>query len=203
VYDSAPVGRAEVIERLERVLNARGRALLTGSAGVGKTEVAMAIAARAEARGETVLWLATLPTDRDIPGATAAALVATVSAFADEGIDPDAGSADAHPRVTGILDGLPGPQRGAVAMLCREAPIPDGGWDPIALRMALARVLRTLAERGPVLLIVDGAQRMDADSAGLLRFALHLAPSALRVISIETPEADAGTAGPEPLWVPS
>ncbi|MFE5635455.1 hypothetical protein, partial [Streptomyces sp. NPDC056543] len=73
----APVGREELLSRLERVLHSRGRALLTGTAGVGKTEVALAEAARAEARGETVLWLATLPADRDIPGAAAAALVAS------------------------------------------------------------------------------------------------------------------------------
>ncbi|MGW7308368.1 AAA family ATPase, partial [Streptomyces sp. NPDC054835] len=76
----APVGREELLARLERVLQSRGRALLTGPAGVGKTEVALAAAARAEARGETVLWLATLPSDRDIPGATAAALLASVAA---------------------------------------------------------------------------------------------------------------------------
>ncbi|MYV64760.1 hypothetical protein GT043_02040, partial [Streptomyces sp. SID2131] len=56
------------------------RALLTGPAGVGKTEVALAEAARAEARGETVLWLASLPSDREMPGASAAALVASVAA---------------------------------------------------------------------------------------------------------------------------
>ncbi|MCZ0982119.1 hypothetical protein O1L60_33185 [Streptomyces diastatochromogenes] len=64
----APVGREELLARLERALHTRGRALLTGPAGVGKTEVALAEAARAEARGETVLWLAPLSSDREIPG---------------------------------------------------------------------------------------------------------------------------------------
>ncbi|MGW7198224.1 hypothetical protein ACWGH9_19175, partial [Streptomyces chryseus] len=76
----APVGRTELLTRLERVLHTRGRALLTGPAGVGKTELALAAAARAETRGETVIWLATLPADRDMPGAAAAALVASVGA---------------------------------------------------------------------------------------------------------------------------
>ncbi|MFD5425653.1 AAA family ATPase [Streptomyces sp. NPDC127084] len=243
---TAPVGRAEVIERLERVLHARGRALLTGSAGVGKTEVALAISARAQARGETVLWLATLPGDRAIPGATAAALVASVSAtlspagqlgphgaeaattadsparvMADaprpadaqlHGLPGASGTPGAHGAASApgtpydVRDGLPGPQRDAVAMLCREAPVPEGGWDPIALRLALAQILRTLAGHRPVLLVVDGVQRIDPDSADLLRFALHLAPPTLRVIAIETPEAhdpDIGAAGPEQLWVPS
>lgn len=251
-YRPAPVGRTELLARLERVLHTRGRALLTGPAGVGKTELALATAARAESRGETVLWLPTLPTDRGIPGAAAAALVASVSACvswppprtpngpAEAGGargpgTPGGTSGQGGPVATGaqgILDALPGPQRTAVAMLCREAPIPDGGWDPIALRLALAQILRTLAARGPALLVVDGVQRIDTASADLLRFALHLAPDALRVIAVETPEAyspDHGpgpgpgwsqsgaprteapgpgvrqpdAAGPEPLWVPS
>ncbi|WP_329620150.1 AAA family ATPase [Streptomyces sp. NBC_01255] len=236
----APVGREELLARLERVLHGRGRALLTGPAGVGKTELALAEAARAEARGETVLWLATLPSDREIPGAAAAALVASVAATVNwPGLGtpvPDPSAADPHPArpssiaepasatgpsspagpspagpspaapfapgapfapagpfapgvlASGVFDELPGPQRTAVAMLCREAPIDAGGWDPIALRLGIARILRALACRGPVLLVVDGVQHIDADSADLLRFALHLAPPALRVVAVETPE---------------
>ncbi len=221
VYRPAPVGRAELLARLERVLHSRGRALLTGPAGVGKTELALAAAARAESRGEAVIWLATLPADRDIPGAAAAALVASVAACVSW---PAAGTARSGPGGPGdpagpgtydLLDGLPGPQRTAVAMLCREALIPDGGWDAIALRLGLAQILRTLAARGPVLLVIDGVQRVDDTSADLVRFALHLAPPALRVLAVETPSpygsepSEGGTprpdpaAGPEPLWVPS
>ncbi|MFF4871393.1 AAA family ATPase [Streptomyces sp. NPDC000961] len=262
----APVGREELLARLERALHTRGRALLTGPAGVGKTEVALAGAARAEARGETVLWLASLPSDREIPGASAAALVASVAATVTwpgsgavrtEPSDaaapgtplpalpapggpktPAAQTAGAHgtgpytsgpyaadpvapgPYTTGVFasgvfDELPGPQRTAVAMLCREAPIDADGWDPIALRLGIAQILRTLTCRGPVLLVVDGVQHVDPDSADLLRFALHLAPPALRVVAVETPEPYGEAHDPygEPhrsedphashLWVPS
>ncbi|MEU3606076.1 AAA family ATPase [Streptomyces sp. NPDC035033] len=238
----APVGREELLARLETVLHARGRALLTGPAGVGKTEVALAAAARAEARGETVLWLAALPADRAIPGAAAAALVASVASTAARpgprpepvpaGEDgppgtPGPGAPGEPPSgvfAAGLFDDLPGPQRTAVAMLCREAPIQQGGWDPIALRLGIARILRALTSRGPVLLVVDGAEFLDPDSTDLLRFALHLAPPSLRVIAVETPEpyGDAHPAGgprtgtgasgrPHPghaahsahLWVPS
>ncbi|MCX4821176.1 LuxR C-terminal-related transcriptional regulator [Streptomyces sp. NBC_01142] len=206
-YRPAPVGRADLLA--QRVLHTRGRALLTGHAGVGKTEVALAAATRAESRGETVLWVATLPADRDIPGAVAAALVASLSACSWPAARSHGG-----PGAYDILERLPGPQRTAVAMLCREAPVPDDGWDPIALRLALAQTLRTFAAQGPVLLVVDGVQRIDADSADLLRFALHLAPPTLRVIAVETPAAygpdtpatstqQPDAAGPEPLWVPS
>ncbi|WP_149181450.1 LuxR family transcriptional regulator [Streptomyces sp. TRM49041] len=166
-YRSTPVGRAALLERLDRTLRSRGRAVLTGPAGVGKTEVAQAAAAEATSRGETVLWLAPQPADRDMPGAAAAALVASVPPSA--------------------LDGLPGPQRAAVAVLCREATAPDTGWDPIALRLGLSRILRTLAEKDPVLLVVDDTRHLDPDSADLLRFALHLAPPGLRVLAVETP----------------
>ncbi|MFF0430714.1 LuxR C-terminal-related transcriptional regulator [Streptomyces sp. NPDC004327] len=286
------MGREELLGRLERVLRTGGRALLTGPAGVGKTEVALAAAGRAEGRGETVLWLATLPADHDIPGAAAAALVASVAAnlpwpdpaaaedgpatptrpgapaehgHGNEGSAPAtangtangaggaAGSGSGHERVagalatvgpvrptalpaqrtdaavsvavagspdtaparlgvtaSGVLDGLPGPQRAAVAMLCREAPPEDGGWDPIALRLGIAGILRALTARGPALLVVDGVQHIDADSADLLRFALHLAPPALRVVAVETPQAygkSNGYGGADAhdcrLWVPS
>ncbi|MFI9583584.1 AAA family ATPase [Streptomyces sp. NPDC052236] len=209
-YRPAPVGRAELLARLDRVLHTRGRALLTGPAGVGKTEIALAAAARAESRGEHVVWVAMLPADRDIPGAAAAALVATIAAC----VSWPGARTHGDPGAYDVLAGLPGPQRTAIAMLCRETPIPDGGWDPIALRLALAHILRTLAAQGPVLLVVDGVQRIDADSADLLRFALHLAPSALRVVAVETPSAYGrheaaaraqrpDASGPEPLWVPS
>ncbi|MFF0273601.1 AAA family ATPase [Streptomyces sp. NPDC004330] len=223
----APVGREELLARLERALHTRGRALLTGPAGVGKTELALAAATRAEARGETVLWLATLPSDREIPGASAAALVASVAAtvsVAQPGgrrretrpsDKASGGRSSPAPEASAVFDELPGPQRTAVAMLCREAPLDAGGWDPIALRLGIAQILRTLTRRGPVLLVVDGVQHVDADSADLLRFALHLAPPALRVVAVETPEpygeADEPYRAPhrpdDPhaahLWVPS
>ncbi|MEV6650280.1 AAA family ATPase [Streptomyces sp. NPDC051219] len=166
-YPHTPVGRDDLLVRLEGMLYARGRVLLTGAVGVGKTEVAMAAAARAESRGETVVRLAPQTADRCMPGAAAATLLASVPATA--------------------VEGLPGPQRAAVAMLCREAPTPDRGWDPIALRLALAQVLRSLTCVGPVLLVIDDVQRLDPDSADLLRFGLHLAPPSLRVIAVESP----------------
>ncbi|MCQ0021567.1 AAA family ATPase [Streptomyces somaliensis DSM 40738] len=187
-YPSAPrVGRARLIDRLDQTLHTRGRAVLTGPAGIGKTEVARAAAAEAAARGERVLWLAPQPADRDTPGAAAAALVASVP--------------------PSVLGGLPGPQRAAVAVLCREAAAPEAGRDPIALRLALARILRTLAGKGPVLLVVDDTRHVDPESADLLRFALQLAPPELRVLAVETPaaygpDAPHGEAGTDPRQGP-
>ena len=208
-YRPAPVGRAGLLARLERVLHTRGRALLTGPAGVGKTEVALAAAARAESRGETVLRVATLPADRDIPGAAAAALVATISA----GVSWPAVRAHGSPaRTTSSKDCRVRSEPPSPCCAARRpSPTAAGTPSPCGLPRP---TLRALAARGPFLLVVDGVQRIDADSADLLRFALHLAPSALRVVAVETPAAcgphppDTSTsqpdaAGPEPLWVPS
>ncbi|WP_261994197.1 LuxR family transcriptional regulator [Streptomyces sp. t39] len=209
-YRAAPVGRTELLARLDRVLATGGRALLTGPPGVGKTEVVLGVAARAEARGEAVLWLAALPADRDIPGAAAAALIASVAASASASGRQHGQEPDQEPGA-GVLDGLPGPQRAAVAMLCREAPMPEEGCDPVALRLALAHVLRRLAARGPALLVLDGVQYIDPASADLLRFALHLAPPALRALAVDTPaayppdqeEGAPAVPGITPLWEPS
>ncbi|MFD5416804.1 AAA family ATPase [Streptomyces sp. NPDC127069] len=159
------VGHGVLIEAVGRALATHGRAVLTGPAGAGKTEVAHAVAAAAEARRETVLRLAPDAADQHIPEASAAALLACVPRSA--------------------LDRLAGPQRTAIALLRREADAPRAGRDHVALRLALAEVLRTLAAPGPVLLLLDNAQWLDADSTDLLRFALRLTPPRVRVLVAE------------------
>ncbi|WP_327167428.1 LuxR family transcriptional regulator [Streptomyces subrutilus] len=159
------VGHGELIRDIDRALTTHGRALLTGPAGAGKTEVAGAVAAAAEARGETVLRLAPEAADRWIPEASAAALLASV---------PPA-----------VLDRLSGPQRTAIALLRREKDAPRTGRDHVALRLAVVEVLRELAARAPVLLVVDNAQWLDAESTDLLRFALRLTPAGVRALAVE------------------
>ncbi|MEV6398637.1 ATP-binding protein, partial [Streptomyces sp. NPDC051907] len=184
----APVGRGELIALLDRALSASGRAVLTGAAGVGKTAVAAAVAAVAESRGESVLYVAPEAADRRIPGAAAAELLASV------------------PRAA--LDPLSGPQRTAVAMFRRETDAPDDGWDRIALRLALVEILRALAATDPVLLVVDNAQWLDDESADLFRFALRLAPPGVRVLASEHVQCGALSAqalcgpGVQPVPVP-
>lgn len=192
-YLEAPVGRADLLSRLERALAERGRVVLTGAAGVGKTALAAAAATRAEHRGETVLSLVPEETDRCIPGAVTATLLAATPA--------------------GLVADLPDPQREAVAVALRQVPPPDGGRDPIALRMAVAGLLRSLSAAAPALLVVDNAHWLDPESAAVLRFALHLAPPKLRVILVEQlhgtePGIDQGTdivaglGGPDVIVVP-
>ncbi|TGA83285.1 ATP-binding protein, partial [Streptomyces palmae] len=160
-----PVGRSDLLNRLERALAEHGRVVLTGAAGVGKTAIAAAAAARAERRGETVLSLVPEEADRHIPGAATATLLAAAPAD--------------------LIAELPEPQRHAVAVTLRQRPVPESGGDPLALRLAVAGVLRGLSTPAPALLIVDNAHWLDAESATVLRFALNLAPAPLRVILVE------------------
>ncbi|MFD3546937.1 AAA family ATPase [Streptomyces sp. NPDC058655] len=159
------VGHGELLKAVDRSLTGYGRALLTGPAGAGKTQVVRAVAAAAAGRGETVLRLAPEAADQWIPEASAAALLASVPPAA--------------------LERLSGPQRTAIALLRREADAPRTGRDHVALRLAVVEVLRALAARHPVLLVLDNAQWLDAESTGLLRFALSLTPPRVRVLVAE------------------
>ncbi|MET9882003.1 LuxR family transcriptional regulator [Streptomyces sp. NPDC006430] len=174
------VGHGELTRAVERALTTHGRALLTGPAGAGKTEVVAAVAAAAAARHETVLRLAPEASDRWIPEASAAALLASVPCT--------------------VLERLSGPQRTAIALLRREADAPRAGRDHVALRLAVVEVLRTLAARSPVLLVLDNAQWLDAESTDLLRFALRLTPPRVRVLVAECVQG--GTPVAEPLCGP-
>lgn len=162
----APIGRGELVAALDEMLRTGGRAVLRSATGMGRTTVAVAVAAAAEARGETVLWLAPEAADLDVAGASAAALLASVPCAA--------------------LERLSSPQRLAIAMFRRETEAPDTGWDRVALRLAMVEVLRALAATDPVLLVVDNAHWLDQESADLLRFALRLAPPRLRVLLAES-----------------
>ncbi|MFJ9340437.1 AAA family ATPase [Streptomyces sp. NPDC101733] len=174
------VGHGELIAALERALTTHGRAVLTGPAGSGKTELARAVADAAHGRRETVLRLTPEAADRSIPEASAAALLASVPAH--------------------VLDRLAGPQRTAIALLRREADAPRAGRDHVALRLALVEVLRILADPGPVLLVLDNAQWLDAESTDLFRFALRLTPPRVRVLAAECVQGGAPVA--EPLCGP-
>ncbi|MFF3288085.1 AAA family ATPase [Streptomyces sp. NPDC003023] len=192
-HTADPVGRDGLLRRTEETLAERGRVVLVGAAGVGRTTVAAALAARALRRGETVLSVAPEAMDHALHGAALTGLL---------GAMPDAFVAD-----------LPAPQRLAVNVaLRREVPPPEGA-DPLALRTAVTTLLRALGEKGPVLLVVDDAQRMDVESAAVLRAALHLAPSQVRAVLVEPlhgggreegedPGVLAGLGGPDVVIVP-
>lgn len=164
-HTADPVGREGLLRRTEETLAERGRVVLVGAAGVGRTTVATALAARALRRGETVLSLAPGAMDRSLPGAALTGLL---------GAMPETLVAD-----------LAEPQRLAVDVAMRHEAPPPQGPDPLALRAAVTALLRAAGERGPVLLVVDDAQYVDKDSAAVLHCALHLAPPQVRVVLVE------------------
>jgi DNA-binding SARP family transcriptional activator len=165
-------GRREVLERLEAEL-AAARAgetrlvLLTGDGGIGKTR-SVAEAARA-ATGFTVLygrcdedelfpfgpWIELLGTHLDAAGP--AELADAVGPFG-----PDL--ARLLPRLRGRLPGLPEP-----------APL-DPGTERRHLFDAVIAVVRRLAARGPVLLVLDDLHWADRSSLLLARQLVRAAP---------------------------
>ena len=206
----APVGRGELLARLERVLHTRGRALLTGPAGVGKTEVALAAAARAESRGETVLWLATLPADRDIPGAAAAALVATISACASwPAVRPHGGPGSVRrPRRT--ARSAADRRRHAVPRGARprrrlgpHRPAARPRPDPADARRARPRPARR--RRRPAHRRRQRRPAAFRPASGPVRAAgrRRRDPGGVRTRPTHHEYTQPDAAGPEPLWVPS
>lgn len=172
------IGRAEELETLHGVLrDARaGHArfvLLVGSAGIGKTRMAEAVAAIARARGFHVLW---------------------------GGCHEREGTPPYWPWVQALRDQLrpstsPAPGDGAAA-LTELLPHPAGegaGWEPAGtgpaaaseqFRMfdAVGTVLRQATEQGPVLLVLDDLHWADDSSLLLLEFIVRELASTSMVV---------------------
>lgn len=137
------VGRAALIASVEARLASGGSAVLTGASGIGKTAVMDAVGASASARGETVLRAVGSETERWVPFAGLADLLSQI---------PSRRVAE-----------LPEPQRAAVNdVLLRHRTAGGKGSDHIACRLAWQSLLTGSASRGPVLVLVDDAQWMDA-----------------------------------------
>jgi len=152
------LGRVEELAHLEafleRVSKAAAGLVLQGDAGIGKTELWRAAVAAARERGYRVL--------------------ATQPAEAERGLS-FAGLGDLLAGAREEIAELPPPQRRplAVALLLEE---PDGAPpDPRAIAVATLAVLRTLAERQPLVVAVDDVQWLDPASAAALSFALRRA----------------------------
>nr|WP_245600005.1 helix-turn-helix transcriptional regulator [Embleya scabrispora] len=164
-WDVALVGRGEEVARLDEAL-ARGRAgdpcavLLAGDAGVGKTRLLAEAAARAAGAGTTVLTGHCV--DLGDVGLPYLPLVEVL-----RGLDADARYAEvlaAHPAVERLLRAGGGAAEYAGAL-------PDAG---VRLRLLedVAALLGDLAERAPVLLVVEDLHWADQSTRDLLRFLL-------------------------------
>ncbi|MBU2669323.1 LuxR family transcriptional regulator [Actinoplanes bogorensis] len=158
-------GRGELLAVIESRLGAGGGIALHGPAGIGRTALLEAVACTAEARGELVVRLRPVRSERLIPYAGISDLIAQLPS---------------PPR-----DALPPAQRAALAAL-RQGLAPRGGTPATARRLVLPMLLAQCARRRPVLLVLDDCQWLDAESAELIAFAMRRRPGPrIRVIAAE------------------
>ncbi|WP_018350855.1 helix-turn-helix transcriptional regulator [Longispora albida] len=149
----ALVGRDELLVEVRRRLSTVGRAMLTGCDGSGKSAILGVIAA--EHGAGTVRASGT-------PDGSAGSLAGAVLAEVLAGLE---------------LGSLPGPQRLAARQALRLEP---GEPDSLALRLGVLAALRAAA---PVLVVVDDAHLIDAESAGVLAYALRRAGPGVRLLA--------------------
>jgi DNA-binding CsgD family transcriptional regulator len=159
------VGRASLLAAAETALTGGGGVALHGPAGIGKTAVLDALALAATARGDLVVRLRPAAAELTLPYAGIADLIAQ--------LPPDCGTA------------LPPAQRTALAALRQGLP-PRAGMPALARRLVLPLLLAACARQRPLLLVVDDAQWLDAESAELIGFAMRRRPGPrVRVVAAE------------------
>jgi DNA-binding SARP family transcriptional activator len=151
------VGRDDELACLDAVaLRARDGSVdvvvVDGEAGIGKTALLRTWAARRAAAGDTVLMASCGELDRSMPlDALLGALSAQLRRMGPDATTDLLGS-DA-PLLTPMLGAAPGPVPGP-----RPLPVlADSMLGPAVLYAALVRVLGRLAERGPLVVVVDDA----------------------------------------------
>ncbi|MGX6608150.1 AAA family ATPase [Micromonosporaceae bacterium Da 78-11] len=169
---TALVGRGVLLATIERRLLMGGGVALHGPPGIGRTALLDAVAATAGARGELVLRLRPVRTERSLAYAGIADLVAQ--------LPPDAAAA------------LPPAQRAALAAL-RQGLASRTGNPALARRLVLPLLLQHCARRQAVLLVLDDVQWLDPESAELIGFAMRRRPGPrVRVIAAQRRPDPAG-----------
>jgi DNA-binding SARP family transcriptional activator len=204
------VGRDDELACLETIA-ARVRAgpaevvVVDGEAGIGKTTLLRAWASRRMADGDTVLMAACGPLDRSLP--LDAVLTATAGRLRELGPEESAAILGADAALLApALNLAPGPQPGLVsgskgatgfAGSTVSAPmLADSMLGPGVFYAALVRALSRLAERGPLVIVIDDAHLASPALADWLRFARREAMTATVVAAIRSGEGEAlpGTA---------
>ncbi|TYK43666.1 helix-turn-helix transcriptional regulator [Actinomadura decatromicini] len=195
------VGRAALLTALESRLAANGGVVLTGPSGIGKTALLEAVGAAAAARGELVLRVAGTETERWVPCSGLAELLDQL---------PGALTAEL-PRER--LTGLPAPHPAPPAGRSPERP-PEGpaerpvtdrsSMDHVACRLAFRGLVARCADERPVLLLVDDAQWLDAETVHAVRYAVgRLASRGVRaVVAGRWPDGFAAGDGGSAPWAP-
>jgi DNA-binding SARP family transcriptional activator len=161
--DLALVGRGAELARLTGLLDAawsgQGQlAAILGDPGVGKSRLAAEVAIQASRRGAQVLVGRCFEIEQRLP------FMAWVDALRDGGIPADGA----------LMDSLGPVWRRQLARLLPELdePVPpaEAGGDPLQLFEALARLLEALAQRAPLVILIEDGHWMDEMSRRLLPF---------------------------------
>jgi DNA-binding CsgD family transcriptional regulator len=151
------IGRVDDLAAIEQTLadGSEGVTALSviAAAGMGKTALLDAAADRARGSGRLVLRCC---------GAEAEAALA-YSAVTDL----------LAPVMDAIRGWLPEPQRRALQVATLEIDPGEAVVEPHAVARALTEALRVLADRTPLLVVIDDAHWLDAESARVLSFAIR------------------------------
>ncbi|MEV4670936.1 AAA family ATPase [Actinomadura sp. NPDC049382] len=180
----APAGRSALLTALESRLAANGSVVLTGPSGIGKTALLEAAGAAAAARGELVLRTAGTETERWVPCSGLAELLDQLPGPLTDPLPRE--------RLTGLPEPAPHPR-------------PDPDADHVACRLSFRGLLARCAEERPVLLLVDDAQWLDAESADAVRYAVgRLAARGVRAVAAgRWPDGFAAGEGSGAPWAPA
>jgi DNA-binding SARP family transcriptional activator len=159
-----------------------GLVTITGEAGIGKTALAESLAAEAAGNGGTVLRTRCYETERSLFLQPIVEAIAPVAASTPAGTlrqllgEPATAAAGLLPEIAALL-GPPPPGRGSVEMERRRA------------FEAVRAFLRGLAERSPVLPLVDDLQYAGQSSVELMHF-LGREPAGTRLLMVATVRAE-------------
>ncbi len=184
--DLGVVGRDDELTHLDAIAaRARGGAVefvvVDGEAGIGKTMLLRAWAARRAAAGDTIVAAACGQLDRAMP--LDALLVAIADLLRRFGADASTALLGADAAVLApLLGATPGPEQ--LPMLG------DSVLGPAALYSALARVLCRLAERGPLVVLIDDAHLAGPVLHDWVRFVQRERLAVTMVAAVRTGEAD-------------
>ena len=162
-----PLPRDGFLDAASAALLTRSALRITGPAGIGKSTLLRSLADDAEARGATVLHCEPGPQDRLLPFGALVDLLAPVG--------------------DSSLAALPPEPRAALRDALLRGNGPATGRDRLALRVAVAEVLRGLPANGAApLLVLDGVQWLDLPSGEVLAYVARRAPAlGLRIVSSE------------------